>query len=721
MKTLLLISTLIMTSCIGGSDSGESSSDLIPSPIKTPGQQINEISSNPTENNKVNDTEEDLNQIISELESEQEDLEKVSRVLESEDIDESLNVVPDFIAQFDIQNSAFYNINEIPIFYVFGYHRIDNKRKGFDVVKVANFGEQQTHYKGTKENHFGRINSVYHNDDLPIFITNRPINLLTIDKNKVSHKIDFFPNGLENLTGNIVAKNKLHFKKIIKNNKNICGFIKLDGLIAFKVNTETNELIYTPRIQQWPNDGKLGDVVCNEQSLEFVLNKENKKDLFSYNFSNHQITQIKTLNEKNSRLRLYFRDNSKFLQEYLPKTESRIKKIYNHYSYNNDFSMTKVIKIPSAKPNPYRHLKIYKSSENATTNKPELDILISDKHQRILTDDILFSVRKLPTYQPRVRGFKTIRNELIVLSNNKDIHHFNYKTNKFEKLGNPLDYHVHAISEYNDKFYITTDRNSLLEWDPSKDWTYKKIPYVKLKREDESQNPKFIKTFKDIGIIRILNTFTHSSGLTFYAQLDDKKTQRLFNYSVTDNLIHNETFDTSTSFNLRSIQEDGSNFIFGTRYSGPRNDFTSDQSAKLIWLNRDNLTLVDEVIPVPDKKDIHSIVKTKHSITFISHNSVYSMRKNETEARVLLNFGGVNYKKIVLTPNNKLITISNGNIILLNPEDMSTKVLFEISKDQINKIRNFALFEDVLFLIDKNQKLYKIKLSYADLNLFDDV
>jgi hypothetical protein len=705
MRTLIFILLLNFASC---NDENKSSESLINS------------SDSPTISTDTSE-DESLDEIISELESSQDDLENVYKAFEDENSEPLLTTYPDFIAQFDLQVSRVFDIEDKPVFYVFAHKHLKDKKEYFDIVRVADYGENSTKIKGSAEGALGRVRTVFHEDERPYIVTNRPLNIVSIQSEKVVKLTTTLINGLTKQDASVIPSDKITTTSLIKNAGNICGLLRTDGFASFIYNTQNKKFLVQDKTLALPSDGKLSrQITCLNNQIYFVMSKDDTKSLYRFNQESSTFKKLNTINEMGSKLNLFFREGRVYLRSYFPVNETRLKRLFLTYIVQGDNLTPVDNSLPRQTPNKFRYLKILSSTKNASVESPTVDFIIHDRKQKILRSELQFSLTGLPHYMPKIRSLKRLGSKLMVTSTKKDLFELSEDTSTFFKHGNPLGFNVQAITQYKDKVFISANGNRLLEWDPTKDWTYQSIDKLLLARSDGNHNPKIVKQFNDLNLKNIKGVMAGKNHLILHGTLKETNADLLFNYSTETEAITSK-HQSKASKRITSTQLIDDELVIAKRFVGKRELFTDELSASISWIDSNDLTDKNSLIPLIGKKDIRSLTSIDNDlITYISHGSIYNFRSNVELPKKIFTYSGMKVLKLIKTPNNKFLTISDGNIILIDPVELETKILYEITNSSISRLRDSKLIDDKLIIIDQNFKLHKIKIPFAELNYFND-
>jgi hypothetical protein len=738
MKYFLLLVLFISAACSGGG--GESSpvagsGTTITDPVTNPdgdgnpdGDENQIVDDNPdTESPEVADGDDEDEDDKDEMEEivgaiDEAELERINRVLESENHEVTLTAMEDFDTHFDVQKTNVYSINETSVMYLFAHKRKDGKLldEAMDIFKIQDLGKKVVQYKGG-QGALGRIRTVYHHANSPLIVTNKPISIVSVNDDDQSVKLLGSPysEGLRRLNEALTTANKLSLKATGKNSNYLCGYLNTSGFAPFIYDVAGNSLAQLEKEVAKPDSGKISGLMCEKNALYFLTKQDDFKQVYRFDMGQKSFSVIMTNREQGSKINFYHRDGQNFIRLLLPKNESREKRVFEYYQLSNA-QLAKVERLPAAQKNPYGRIRSYISSSNSSLDDPHLEVLLTDKSKKDLPEDIVFRVDDVANYNPQVNSLKMMQHRLFALSQGNVLYEYGYDENGLKRMGPTLGYAVQSLTSYQDRIYMVANGNRLLEYDPQQDWSYGKLTHALVKRNSEEHNPKLIKQFKDLNLRSLQGSYPARLGLLLKGQLKDKNGNLLFNYDPLGDVVA-EKYQSMENHDITSIFQIEDELIIGNKFNKSHKLFESSFSGSISWLGAHDLVQKESMIPYDGKKSVSDVKIVDDGImSFIADNELYIHNMNAIDTIQLLRYRGLSLKKAIVTPNNKLLTISEGKVLLINPGKMELRQLFEIDSEQLASIRSAALFDDKLILIDRNKKVHTMHLSYADLNLFDD-
>jgi hypothetical protein len=660
-----------------------------------------------------------ITEIVDEISNESQ-LTEITDILGSEDHEASIRQFPIFAAHIDIQKTHVFDIDNEAISYLFVNERSEGRLspKGFNIIAVDVQNNSTKKYSNSSiDEYLGRIRKVYHHNNLPIVLTQRPINLVSVNpaNNEVVKLTSILENGLIKTDQTVLSHKSLNLKGFAKREQQICGLVKSSGLAAFSFDLSNSTLVQTLTEASWTTPGVISsNLLCADNGIYILNINDDLKEVYHYNFSTSVITSIFSHSEVNSKIYLFSRQGQNYLRLKLPISDSRVKVQYIYHELT-DSTYVQTSSILAATINPYRYLRTYLSRATSDLISPHVDLLVHDLKSTILQSDNLIRIENLTSYTPLIYRLRKANGELYAITQGSVIYKLDSNLDNFIKVGSPLGLNVTGIKSFNDKIYMIAAGNRLLEWDPTANWSYDTIDYIREHRYNSTHNPKFLKQFSGQNFRALSKVSVINNELSFNALLKDKEGSLLFSYDLVNDQIINQ-YKSPANFNLADELNLGLEVLIGASFNKPSNIFDSQDGASLTWLNSD-FSFKESFRPIEGIKNIRNMIPISGKLIFIAENKLYAHDNLLNDTSLLITYRGLQHRRVIKTKNNKLLTINDGQVLLIDPIKAEIKILFNL--ENISRVKSVSLIKDKFFIIDKFSKLHELHLSLADLRLFD--
>lgn len=704
-QILISLISLTLIGCFGGSDGGGSGGS---GPATS---TSNNVGSSPIDEVLTDE----------ELDSLNEDFSKVGRAVDTEDFQSRIADLSSEPIEFDFYKTNVYDVDGVPTNYVSVYKRELGRRvnKLFNVNVLTNYGAEVTHYMGDPsfDQNPGRVKRYIRHGDETLVLTSNPVHIFKLDQkeNKVVHLQSASNKSLRSIAhfGNLICGHHLNKEK---------------DLYVFQYKIDANEFsekVINISESEFANQKIHGNSHCLENTIYTMSSFEGNHNLIKINIAEGTLANANLTRENDRRYHFYKSATVQAIRLQLRKGELRERNIYKYYQpMRGDFF--EVSSRPEALKNQFSGIRIYASKASATIDNPKISLIYSEKRKRVLTEDIVKDI-EVESYKPQFYKLFKKKDKLYASLQGNSLYEFNYNEDKFTKIGYTNGRRIASINTRGENIYLVSNNGQIFNYDTAKDWSYGSIENIKLRYSDENHNPSLYSNLRELDIDgKKLHNVEYSrkleEDLLVQGNLKDKQGGALLKYDV-ENKSLSAFHLLGQNYRYRGNHNNGDDIVHGSRYVGNRNDFTERDSAFIGSLNKDDLSAnADKVVmPIPGSRDIYGIRLFGNTYSFISGNKLYSYNTETKQAVSLLRFAGVRSTQTIKTPNDKLLVLNDGQVILLDPVKMTSEVLYVLQDLNIKRVHSLRLFDDKLVFIDQSKSPKIVHLSFSKLNLVDEV
>jgi hypothetical protein len=381
-------------------------------------------------------------------------------------------------------------------------------------------------------------------------------------------------------------------------------------------------------------------------------------------------------------------------------------------------ALESVDRIPPTVSNPFRSLKASISFGDTTIENKNYTLMIEDKRKIIFEQPRLVKLDYGFHFNPVVKKLLVKEDQLYIVSKRRNsIYKYNNDKRDFSELGNPLGYGVYDLTTLNNDLYIAASGNRILKFDPTKPWTYGKLNYKSLKRNDLNHNPNIIKSFSDTNISNIHHITNLNGSLLMKGHLKDRAGSIILNYDQdTDEVINQYTSHKDLYINF--LKKTQSGFQIGTQFNKNRKLIEEGLGAKVVNLDN-NLQPTQNIEPRSNGSNIRDYLSVQEKKFYLYGSGIYQFNEDSKISALSYSLKGIRSSNIIKTKNEKLLFISEAKVFLFDPLSLDISELYSFEDKEITKVISMTLLNNSLFFLDQNGNMNEIKLRYADLNLFD--
>lgn len=584
-----------------------------------------------------------------------ESLEQINTVIESMDEEEVFVSIKKIDTHYNLQNLRVKNFGGSPIGHIINYHS--------EGSKIFRYNVDTENIDILSSSNKLKIKNIFQFDGNEYFLTQRPVKL---------YKLNLQNNNYEEIS-QIFSDNKESMKSSTLLGANLCILSNKSNIHYLNLTTNISETRSSNK--------KIQKAFCNE-SLTVIQHKEDGiSKIESISSDNSSVLAQK---EEGSKIALYQRGSSLYYRISLLKNESRPQTTHQHYEA---FSNQPASSIEKAAEN-FNYIKSYINTYDTNLDNPSFKLIVmnSKLKEKIFEQNISSALERENLFE---KFFQT-DGELYLTSRSQRTL-YKLSNNSFEKLGNPHGLRLQSLFMHDNKLHLSAGKY-VYAYDPANEWTVGKEDYLSVKREDISHNPQMVKKLKS----SVHHAFSHNNEINFLKHLAKKQGSILLNSN--EEVIQK----TSEGIQLRHIQDD-------SLYTTSVNKEVSEQA----------FIFDQNEISIDGENRINRLIKwSEERYISISKNIVYEIN-NQGAKKKLLTLAGKKSYNLIKTPNDKLLLMNDSNIILFNPNNLSTETIYELNMDQLKNLRSMVLQDNKLFLIDKSFKLHLLSIPAHKLSLFD--
>lgn len=640
------------------------------------------------------------NAYIEDIESEIEDFEKVNQVIESQNTIVELIQPNNIDRDFDLQVSPVINENNEPTIYIISHKREKGliANEPFSVFKLNLNSEQVTPYSSQLTGKLGRYRNIFSNKYI---VTQTPINILELTGGELIKKQTPF-------------EGSYRINHVLKHGNNICGLARKKNtpFYAFNYNVSSDQIAVTGDQVTLPMSGKLTRAIsCLDNMMLILMKSDTELKIYSYSFSTSQFSELLDIQDLASRVSFIYRDGA----HYVAIRDSL--KQWTRYS-TDGAALTSVTSIPRGTHNPFITIRRFISLEDSSTEDPHYTIQIDDRKKVFFENNKKIKVSSGYDFNPVARKIIKKDGRLFIVSKRNVIYEYDKAQRKFIEFGNPLAFGVFDLTFKNDDMYLVVAGNRLLKYDPSTPWTYGKLEYRHIKRNQPGHNPMIMKTF-DQNNFKAVNQIKNIDNILYFkADFKDKLGSLLFNFDFYSDSIAS-SYQSHQDLNISGFKFDGSNFEVMTRFNKRRADVEEGLVAKYITLDS-SLSETKAESYVTNGTQAHNRHIIDGKVFFQYGRGLYTYDAEESKAKRIHLQNGLRGNVYIKAPNYSFVYISDGKVRMFNPLTKIEVDLYVIPEElNITRVTNLKLFNNSLFFLDRAGVVNEITLKYADLNLQD--
>lgn len=599
-----------------------------------------------------------IENIIEDLD--EETLVNINAIYASMDENASFESFTNIDTHYELQKFNVYNINESPITYVVNYHANGKKVYRIDI----DAGTLDVFNSDSIE----RIRYIINFDGSEYFITQRPIKIYKADN--TNNTLSLIYTFDKNLKAIPIRIGQLGKDLCLYSNQNKVFYLDLQTNASF-VNSLT---------------GNIQRIYCNTSATVFQ-----RKDVDTVRIIRTEDQTDTILLEKvdDNKIVLFNRSSSLFYRETLLKNENRPRNVSTTY---NAFDNTVTTSLPISRTN-FNYLRTFVNTTDTSKSNKSFVVDIIDRKTKslVLSLSINDAIEKENLY-----GKLFVANGSLYLTTRSSRNLYKLEKNEFVKLGNPHNLNIISLFMHNSQLTMATNGSYLFQVDETLPWTFGTEDYYFSRRDDSTHNPVMLERLP-FGFHSV--KVNENEDLNFIQHKPQKMGTKILD--INSNVLA----ESNDSMRIYPIKKDHDYFTTSMINDNP-------VKAKILNTSQDEFDLHNR---------IRSVLKwDDNTYYYIFSNQVWKFNTADNEQEKIFTFSGKRVYVLIKSDNDKLLLINNSNLVLLDPKNLSTEVVYQLDMQSLHSIRSMKLLNGELFLVDRYFKLHKVNIPLYKLKLFDE-